>query len=184
MKRCRRATMLIMRPRTAGGTRYPCRRTRAPAGGCRDCGSRCRRRRRALQYVEQHATGCEQPADRRRRQQRRDHEIQSVESEAEDRDQQNARCQSVRYTGQRCRSTDRTADIGSRRALIITSSAQQDPGHVDDVEDQVQPEREQRQHRRRAGCRWRSRLPADRCRTCLGKPACPARPSHLEHTLP
>ena len=92
----------------------------------------------ALQQ-EQHAAGGEQLVDRRRGEQRRDHEV--MQRGAKQGDQQDGEW--------------RRDEIGD--AVILHQEVHSihpdhdelgiaDPGDVDDAEDQIEPEREQRQH--------------------------------------
>ena len=88
---------------------------------------------------EQHAAGRQQLVDRRRRQQRRDDEV--VQRSPKARDQQD---------GQRCGGPVRHAEHLDQVVHPVHADHDQfgiaDPGHVDDAEDQVEPERQQRQH--------------------------------------
>ena len=88
---------------------------------------------------EQHAAGGEQLVDLRRRQQRRDDDV--MQRRAERRDQQD---------GDRRRGPVRQAENLDQVIHAVHADHDQfrvaDPGHVDDAEDQIEPERQQRQH--------------------------------------
>ena len=91
----------------------------------------------ALQH-EQHAAGGQQLVDRRRREQRRDHQV--VQQGAQDRHQ---------HDRERCGEVVRQAVVLDEEVHAVHADHHQlgvaDPRHVDDAEDQVQAERQQGQ---------------------------------------